>query len=482
MPDSILLDDLRSHIGQRDVLVVIGAGVSIGATNRSPVASWTGLLEHGLGRCRDVCSLTEEWLKKKKGDLASGDWDDLRCVAEIIASKLDSPSGGEYRRWLRETVGTLRASERSVLEALRDLKFSLATTNYDGLIEEVTGWPAVTWQDGAKVERVIRGDDQGVLHLHGYWDRPESVILGVRDYEKVLGDTHAQTMLKALRATRTLLFVGCGEGLGDPNFGAFLRWTRGVLAGSEYRHFRLALEKEITALQTQHPPEERIFVLPYGVSHGDLAPFLRSLTPSIRTTATAPASSPSRAARLPAVPHCFGREDLIGDLVATLLQDKPPPTPILGGPGHGKTTVSMAALHDPRVADRFGARRFFVRCEGAGTRDALMAEIAMGVGMELVPDLEPRTFAEIERERAVLVLDDAEIPWELDTEATETLLAKIAAIPHVALMASVRGSQRPQGVGWREAIRVPTLDLAPARQAFLAVAGEHFAPTPTSTT
>ena len=154
--DSMLHDDVRSHIAKGDVLVVVGAGVSMGATKGKRVASWTGLLENGAKRCREVCSLSDDWLEKKQADLASGDMDDLLAVAEIVASKLGSPAGGEYRRWLRETVGGLRAASRDVLEALRDLKVPIATTNYDGLLEEVTGWPAVTWQDGAKVERVIR--------------------------------------------------------------------------------------------------------------------------------------------------------------------------------------------------------------------------------------------------------------------------------------------------------------------------------------
>jgi len=41
-------------------------------------------------------------------------------------------------------------------------------------------------------------------------------------------------------------------------------------------------------------------------------------------------------------------------------------------------------------------------------------------------------------------------------------------------VASIRGEQRPLGPAWREAIRVGPLDLAAARTAFLAVAGERF--------
>jgi hypothetical protein len=83
----------------------------------------------------------------------------MLSAAEKISRKLGAPDGGEYRRWLRETIRELKAEHRDVLEALRDLKVALATTNYDGLIEEVTKLPAVTWMDGAKVERVVRGDE-----------------------------------------------------------------------------------------------------------------------------------------------------------------------------------------------------------------------------------------------------------------------------------------------------------------------------------
>ena len=84
--------------------------------------------------------------------------------------------------------GSLRPHNREVIDALHGLGLQIATTNYDGLIEEVTGLPTVTWIEGSKVERVIRGNDRGVLHLHGYWEKPESIILGVRSYEQVMTD------------------------------------------------------------------------------------------------------------------------------------------------------------------------------------------------------------------------------------------------------------------------------------------------------
>jgi SIR2-like domain len=261
---NVLLEDLQREINAGSVIAIVGVGVSVAATNNKPAASWRGLLHHGVDHCHELKSLTgvdEKWVKRVHEEIDSGDLDDMLSVAEKISRKLGAPDGGEYRRWLREKIRVLKAERRDVLEALRDLKVALATTNYDGLIEEVTNLPAVTWMDGAKVERVVRGDEPGVVHLHGYWDRPESVVLGIRSYERILGDAHAQTMQQAIRSVKTLLFVGCREGLLDPNFGALLKWSAKVFAGSEYRHFLLTRESEVTALQNQHLLGERIVVL-----------------------------------------------------------------------------------------------------------------------------------------------------------------------------------------------------------------------------
>ena len=324
---------------------------------------------------------------------------------------------------------------------------------------------------------MLRGDDEGIIHLHGFWKEPETVVLGIRSYEHILGDEHAQTMQRALASMRTVLFIGCGDGLSDPNFGKLRDWIGKVFAGSEYRHFRLCLTGEREEVQAQHPSEQRIVALPYGDRHEDLGPFLRRLaeaTQKKRPSAGKPATNPATVAppaRLPSPPRLFGRDDMVEDIVKSLLAASPSPIPILGGPGIGKTTVSLAALHDPRVADRFGARRYFVRCDPATTADALTGEIARTIGLELGPNLEARVFAWLKEAPAVLMLDNAETPWEADTEATERLLTDLSCIPGVALLASVRSGQRPLGPAWRETIMVGPLSLADAKLAFLAIAG-----------
>jgi formylglycine-generating enzyme required for sulfatase activity len=288
-----LVQDLRELIARRRVLVIVGSGVSIGATKNSPAASWTGLLKLGAARCRELHpSLDDKWEQRLIGEITSGDLDDTLSAAEKIARKLQAPKGGEFNRWLRETVGALQLREAAVLEALRDLQLPLATTNYDDLLERVTKFPAVTWRDQAKVFRVLRGEEQAVLHLHGHWDEPESVVLGIRDYEQVRQNPHTQAVIRALGMTQSLLFVGCGEGMSDPNFQPFRSWLCEVNASNEARNYRLALDREVRPLQAQHQPGERILVQGYGAQHGKLPGFLRSLLSEPATPATAGRTAP----------------------------------------------------------------------------------------------------------------------------------------------------------------------------------------------
>ena len=277
----LLVEDLRRELARGRVIVLVGAGVSVGATGGAAVASWTGLLEDGVARCEELAlrPLPAGWGDRIRAQIQSDDVEELLFAAEAVTGRVGGRDHGEYRRWLRETVGALNVTQPGVLEALRDLGGVLATTNYDGLLEQVTRRSAVTWRDLPRAQAVLRGDEQAILHLHGYWQEPESVVLGVRSYEQLLGAEHAQAMQQAMAAMDTLLFVGFGAGLADPNFAALRAWMGRLFRGSEYRHFRLAKDDEVAALRAEHGQDERVFVLGYGPSHADLAPYLRQLTP-----------------------------------------------------------------------------------------------------------------------------------------------------------------------------------------------------------
>ncbi len=144
--------------------------VSVAATGGVQVASWTGLLEDGVARSEQLAlrPWPAGWGDRTGGQIESGDVEELLLAAEAATGRRGGCDHGEYRRWLRETVGELNASHLEVLEALRDLGGILATANYDGLLEKVTGPPPVTWQDAARAQVVLRGDERAIVHLHGF--------------------------------------------------------------------------------------------------------------------------------------------------------------------------------------------------------------------------------------------------------------------------------------------------------------------------
>ena len=290
----------------RDFVFVMGAGVTIGAvsgTEAAEHASWPGLIRHGLRCAVDLGQLEKPDADRLEALLASdrpGLW---IAAAEQLSEALGAPTGGDFRQWLRESVGSFSASiqDRSVVELLRDFErrgVTLATVNYDSVLEEATGLPAVTWKQPTEVERVLRGESRGILHLHGHWEDPESIVFGTRSYDEVVRDSHARSTLEAMRMLRTMVFIGHGAGLEDPNWRSLLEWAANVFRQSEFHHYRVAREAELATLRDSRLQSQRILLVPYSGSHDELGPFLRELhgastpaSPAPSTTSTTPTAA-----------------------------------------------------------------------------------------------------------------------------------------------------------------------------------------------
>lgn len=190
---------------------------------------------------------------------------------------------------------------------------------------------------------------------------------------------------------------------------------------------------------------------------------------SARLREDAPEAEP----RLPGRPVCVGREGEARGLAADLLRGSSP-VAVAGPAGLGKATLLLEALHDPRVAALYGARRFFVRCDAARSRDALLVDLGRAVGLEPWRDLEDRLLGELGKAPAVLVLAGLDVPWKADPAGIESLLARLGRISRLSLALSVSGEDLPAELCGREPLRLGPLGRTAARDLFLSLAGPRF--------
>ena len=265
--------DLREMIRAKQIVVVVGSGVSIATNKNAP--TWQGLIASAADRCRSL-GAKDSWRKQVASQLElKDDADILLSAAELVHRKLKNSGDGNFARWLRDCFGALHPEDPSVITAIAGFDAPILTTNYDDLIEKVTGRKHVTWQDSANVAKVARGDDSRVLHLHGHWEHPDSVVLGIQSYEGVRNNKHVQAVMQAFGVTKSFVFIGCGDGLDDPNFGSFLTWLEDLegFARVEHEHYRLVTTADDVKQRG------RIFPLVYGDEYADLPGFLQELNP-----------------------------------------------------------------------------------------------------------------------------------------------------------------------------------------------------------
>lgn len=269
------------------VVAIAGSGVSIQASTLPPgpgdekpklqkAASWPGLLELGIEHCERLPKKPPGWnATALRHNLVKPQLKELLAVAQTVETALRR--AGALREFLEESVGRLEPTDPRVLQALARLGVPMATTNYDGLIEWVHGLQPLTWRHAAAVDEWFTGRQPGVLHLHGHFRETESVVLGRASYEEVLADGHAQNVLRMLWQQRTLLFVGVGDGLEDPNFGALLDWALASKLSTDCFHVLLVRDDVHGRISARVPVTTGIRVVSYGADYADLAPFLRSL-------------------------------------------------------------------------------------------------------------------------------------------------------------------------------------------------------------
>lgn len=292
---------LKEKIAAGHLVTIAGTGVSVAACGNQEVegfkvATWTGLLQHGVKHLTDIGAATDMTSRVLKMQVESGETDLIINAAETISQRMKQKSDGVFRGWLKDTIGKLTIKDRAIIDALAALPGVLATLNYDNLLEDGTGRNAITWLKTDDVQDVLaRVNNEAILHLHGWSKEPESVVLGLSSYLAVKDHPHAKTVLNLFTIDRTLLFVGCGDTVLDPNFTRLIEWGKEALSDVAPRHYLLCRSSEVAAFQKKLDGAPWLQPLSYGADYKELVPFLRGLVPAGGISAASVSRAPARA-------------------------------------------------------------------------------------------------------------------------------------------------------------------------------------------
>lgn len=280
-----LKKDLRKVLSSGRATLFIGSGVSISATygaSHAKYASWKGLISNGLNYVIKSGKKNKAWMAEMNSLL---DTNDAETYIEVAESLENAMGAADFRKWMAETVGELKAHNTDVLDRIFELVGDniVMTTNYDDLLEGCLGWGTVDWTMPHHFQDVLLGKSNAILHLHGHWDKPESIVFGKRSYNEISKNPNTQFLFKNTIQSRSLVFIGCGETIFDYNVGTALKTAINEMPiDLNLEHYWLVLDGEDKSnlykrLNTEFGREHRIRVVAYGEKHDLLSGYLGNL-------------------------------------------------------------------------------------------------------------------------------------------------------------------------------------------------------------
>ena len=187
-----------------------------------------------------------------------------------------------------------------------------------------------------------------------------------------------------------------------------------------------------------------------------------------------PGSRQGKVTPLPAVGYFFGRKTVLKQLGGKINKTQPQAIAITGGPGIGKSSLCLSAMHAPKAARIYGPNRYFVSCDGAESTDQVVSALAKALNIDPGPDLKNRIWARLSKGRFLIAMDNAETPFSHDRETFEAFLRELFGTDRVTLLLTIRGVDLPFGLSWNDSFALKPMPNRDSREIFLATAGVKF--------
>lgn len=288
------LDYLQDAHRNRNLVPVVGAGFSAGVAG---LPTWPELVGAGMDYVRRELPGRVNTRQFRAMEAASRTGDLLRAFGFL--QQLLAQSGREhfdslpYQGFLNEIFHGATATSRALMDALRNLHPRVVlTTNYDTLLEEgsVTyGRQSATWLHPGSIRSLLR-TGSGIVHLHGRYDIPDSVILSSRDYQRLVSDRDSVAVAQAAFHSGVLLFIGSSVvGLEDPHMSKILLEFARIsdrTRGEDSPHVAL-IAGRLAGTEVAQLRRLGIDPVPYGDDHEDLPRFLARIIEQERITVDA---------------------------------------------------------------------------------------------------------------------------------------------------------------------------------------------------
>lgn len=219
-------------LSRNDLVIVIGAGVSINSQNsgaESPpgwkdliiqlesVARGNGETDPNLQKLIDAGSLLEAAERVVARAHQSGRIRDVQLKLKVLTDGGSAAGGGRDNFLPNAWHDAILMLEPTVI----------ITTNYDRLIERASqsGYQVHNYLSETVGQEVRRGEPI-LVKIHGSVDDLQNIVLTQSDYSRMhIRGRHALDVVQALFLTRVVLFIGYS--IGDPDIRLLLQNTVG---------------------------------------------------------------------------------------------------------------------------------------------------------------------------------------------------------------------------------------------------------------
>ena len=183
----------------------------------------------------------------------------------------------------------------------------------------------------------------------------------------------------------------------------------------------------------------------------------------------------------PKSPGIFGRESLIRETINSLFLGEH--VALIGPGGIGKTSIAKAILYEDDIEAKYQNERYFIRFDDMNpesiTFDTFLNRVAQSLGL---PSSKTNNHKRISnylcsRDSILLVLDNSEtfLEAERDEDRIAEAIDEFGAHPSVKIVLTTRTRTLPGNLIWKR-LTVMSLELNPARQAFLSIYRKDISP------